>query len=186
MIQTHARILLEGYRILLEQYRTTPVFKDVAFLTVPTQAEAPQSLGELRQSVAAGTLPVALEHGDTSIYGSAVANATFRMMHDAGHVIYGKEMTYYDEVVLACLQWEDLYPVFRDLGANNDLLWQLERLYLADTVGQSHYCHRAGGFPKDQRRFVRTLLDLGGDRYTIENVVDMMMNLRLYEENPDA
>lgn len=186
MNQHLARILVHGYKAVIKQYLTMHAFKDVRIFTVDKQDDAPQTLHALREYVEGhGHLVVALEHGETSIYGSAHANAWFRAFHDLGHLVYNREMTYEDEVALALTQWQDLAPIFREMGATEVLLQDLCRLYLFDTVGQSRYCLLTGRFPHDQTTFADTLhhvLDWEMNVGDVLTGVDMLVKHKLFPE----
>jgi hypothetical protein len=164
-----------------------PAFKGVRIFTVDKQDDAPQTLHALREYVKEHRrLVVALEHGETSIYGNAKANAWFRAFHDLGHLVYNREMTYEEEVQLALTQWGDLEPIFREMGATRNLIQDLYRLYLFDTVGQSRYCLLTGRFPSDQVAFVENLhavLDWEVDGADdVVRGVDMLVKHRLFLE----
>lgn len=153
-----ARILVYGYKEMIKRYRELPAFRGLRIYTVNKQADAPQTLPELRKDLEErAQLVVALEHGESSIYGGAKENAWFRAFHDLGHLVYNREMAYADEVQLAITQWYDLEPVFAGMGADDNLLLALRRLYLIDTVGQSRYCLITGRFPRDQSAFADAL-----------------------------
>lgn len=187
MIQTHAALLVHGYKQLIAEYRTLPHLRNVRCVAVRTQAEAPQDLEEMRRRVRQfGRLEIALENGESSIYGSARANAWFRLFHDMGHLIYNREMTYVDEVALAKTQWLDLEPTFRKMGANEFLVTNLAALYFIDTVGQSHYHLLVGKFPDNQAAFAKAvyaLLDPDGQlQRGVLLAVDMLVKHGLYKE----
>lgn len=181
-----ARILVHGYKAVIKQYLTMPAFKGVRIFTVDKQDDAPQTLHALRGCVKEHRrLVVALEHGETSIYGDAKANAWFRAFHDLGHLVYNREMTYEEEVQLALTQWLDLEPIFREMGATLNLIQDLFRLYLFDTVGQSRYCLLTGRFPSDQVAFVENLhavLDWEVDGADVVRGVDMLVKNDLFPE----
>ena len=128
---------------------------------------------------------MALEHGETSIYGDAKANAWFRAFHDLGHLVYNREMTYEEEAQLALTQWLDLEPTFLEMGATPNLIQDLYRLYLFDTVGQSRYCLLTGRFPHDQTAFADALhhvLDWEMDAGDVLTGVDMLVKHGLFPE----
>lgn len=187
MNQHLARILVHGYKAMIKEYLTLPDFKGVRIFTVAKQSDAPQALHALREYVKKHhRLVVALEHGETSIYGSAHANAWFRAFHDLGHLVYNRKMTYEEEVSLACTQWGDLEPTFRGMGARSNLIQDLHRLYLFDTVGQSRYCLLTGRFPNDQMAFVENLhavLDWEVDGADVVRGVDMLVRNDLFPES---
>lgn len=140
--------LLQAMQKQIAVYRQS--FPGLRIVFVEAQEEAPQSLADLRACVEAGELPIALEHGDKTIYQGDWANGIFRIFHDLGHLIYNKEMTYSDEVALAFKGWNDLSEHL----PKDAPLAELYYLYAADTIGQSSYCHVTGRFPDDQQRFV--------------------------------
>lgn len=184
MNQHLARILVHGYKAMIKRYLAMHAFKDVRIFTVDKQDDAPQTLHALREYVEEyGQLVVALEHGETSIYGGAKENAWFRAFHDLGHLVYNREMTYADEVQLAITQWYDLAPVFAGMGADDNLLLALRRLYLIDTVGQSRYCLLTDRFPRNQSAFADTLhavLDLDAGPGAVLRGVDMLAEHGLF------
>lgn len=147
-----AFILLQAMQKQIAVYRQS--FPGLRIVFVESQEEAPQSLAELQACVEAGELPIALEHGDKTIYQGDWANGIFRVFHDLGHLIYNKEMTYSDEVALAFNGWNDLSGHF----PKDAPIAGLYCLYAADTIGQSQYCHETGCFPDDQQRFVELVL----------------------------
>jgi hypothetical protein len=187
MNQHLARILVHGYKAMIKRYLAMPAFKGVRIFTVDKQDDAPQTLHTLREYVKEhGRLIVALEHGETSIYGDAKANAWFRAFHDLGHLVYNREMTYEEEVQLALTQWGDLVPIFREMGATRNLIQDLYRLYLFDTVGQSRYCLLTGRFPNDQMAFVENLhavLDWEVAGADVVRGVDMLVKNDLFPES---
>ena len=187
MNQHLARILVHGYKAVIKQYLAMPAFKGVRIFTVDKQDDAPQTLHTLREYVEEyGRLVVALEHGESSIYGSAHANAWFRAFHDLGHLVYNRETAYEEEVSLALTQWQDLEPTFREMGAPENLLQGLYRLYLFDTVAQSRYCLLTGRFPYDQAAFADTLhsvLDWGANSADVLRGVDMLVKHKLFPES---
>ncbi len=186
MNQHLARILVHGYKAVIKQYLTMHAFEGVRIFTVDKQDDAPQTLYSLREYVKEHRrLVVALEHGETSIYGDAKANAWFRAFHDLGHLVYNREMTYEEEVALALTQWQDLAPIFQEMGATPNLIQDLYRLYLFDTVGQSRFCLLTGRFPHDQTAFADALhhvLDWEVDSDDVLTGVDMLVKYDLFPE----
>lgn len=186
MSQHLARILVHGYKTMIKRYLDMPGFKGIRIFAVNKQSDAPQTLHALRESITGRRqLVVALEHGETSIYGDAKANAWFRAFHDLGHLVYNREMTYEEEVQLALTQWQDLAPVFREMGATPNLIQDLYRLYLFDTVGQSRYCLLTGRFPNDQSAFADTLHIVLDWELGVADVVwgvDMLVKNNLFPE----
>lgn len=144
--------LLQAMQKQISIYRQS--FPGLRIVFVESQEEAPQSLAELQACVEAGELPIALEHGDKTIYQGDWANGIFRVFHDLGHLIYNKEMTYRDEVDLAYMGWADIVRHF-PVGMKLDDLY---KIYAADTIGQSVFCNDTGRFPQDQLKFVELVL----------------------------
>lgn len=149
--------LVQAYQRVIAAYRQTDQLPAGTIIRiVPKQDHAPQSLEALVEWVEQfKALPIAAEHGELSIYGGDLTNAVFRAFHDAGHYVHRKAMTFEDEVELAVLQWAELVPELRALGAD---LQRCRVLYFADTVGQSVYCERTGRFPSDQVAFVEMIV----------------------------
>ena len=149
--------LVQAYQRAIAAYRRTGrIPSGTTILIVQKQDDAPQSLTALVEWVDRyKTLPIAAEHGERSIYGGDLTNAVFRAFHDAGHYVHCKAMAFSDEVSLADIQWGELEPELRELGAD---LPRCRALYFADTVGQSVYCERTGRFPSDQVAFVEAIV----------------------------
>lgn len=152
-LQHIAHLLVRAYKLCITDYLHTGKIKaDTRFFTVPTQAQAPQTLAELRECYAEGVLPIAEEFSEHSIYGRR-GNVIFRAWHDCGHLIHGKEMDAKDEKDLAALGWLGLYrfiPV--------EYHTQASLVYLADTWAQTHYCELTGRFPVRQDLFVQDVV----------------------------
>lgn len=148
--------LVQAYQRVIAAYRQTDQLPaGTVIRIVQKQDHAPQSLPELMEWVDQfKALPIAAEHGERSIYGGDLTNAVFRAFHDAGHYVHSKGMVFTDEVSLADIQWGELMPELRELGAD---LPRCRALYFADTVGQSVYCERTGRFPSDQVAFVEAI-----------------------------
>lgn len=120
---------------------------------VQTYAEAPSTLVEMRDCIRDnnGVLYVAQEGCAQSIYGER-GNLWFRAMHDLGHLTFGKDTTYKDEIDLAFILWQyipDHIP--------SEYWEDCARVYIADTIGQSMYCDEHGVFPADQITFVQAV-----------------------------
>lgn len=120
---------------------------------VQTYAEAPSTLAEMRDCIRDndGVLYVAQEGCAQSIYGGR-GNLWFRIMHDLGHLTFGKDTTYKDECDLAMILWQFIAD---ELPA--DYLCDYAQVYIADTIGQSMYCDEHGVFPVDQAAFVQAV-----------------------------
>ncbi len=120
---------------------------------VQTYAEAPSTLAEMRDCIRDnnGVLYVAQEGCAQSIYGER-GNLWFRTMHDLGHLTFGKETTYKDEIDLAFILWQyipDHIP--------SEYWEDCAQVYIADTIGQSLYYDAHGAFPDNQVAFVQAV-----------------------------
>lgn len=148
-----AHLLVRAYKLCITDYIHTGKIKaDTRFFTVQTQAQAPQTLAELRECYAEGVLPIAKEFSEHSIYGRR-DNVIFRAWHDCGHLILNKEMSAKDEKDLAALQWLDIY---RFIQPEHHMAASL--VYLADTWAQTYYCELTGRFPVRQDLFVQDVV----------------------------
>lgn len=118
---------------------------------VKLQADAPQTLAQMRVSMEHGPLVIASEHSETSIYGLS-GNILFRLFHDLGHLWYGLDTTHEDELSLAKLHWADL-------RGHIPTLWRehCQHVFFADTAAQSQHAAERGCFPVDQRAFVKSV-----------------------------
>lgn len=118
---------------------------------VKLQADAPQTLAQMRVSIEHGPLVIASEHSETSIYGLS-GNILFRLFHDLGHLWYGLDTTHEDELSLAKLHWADL-------RGHIPALWRehCQHVFFADTAAQSQHAAEHGCFPVDQRAFVKSV-----------------------------
>lgn len=118
---------------------------------VKLQADAPQTLAQMRVSIEHGPLVIAREHSETSIYGLS-GNILFRLFHDLGHLWYGLDTTHEDELSLAKLHWADL-------RGHIPALWRehCQHVFFADTAAQSQHAAERGCFPVDQRAFVKSV-----------------------------
>lgn len=114
---------------------------------------APANLGDLRREVRAcqiSGLPlrVSSQHSDRTIYQTPLINMAFRFVHDTRHVHLDAEFDTDGELLVASCHLARL----KHDGFDNGTIES--RLMLADTVGQTVFAARTGGFPVDQRRFV--------------------------------
>lgn len=151
-LQHIAHLLVRAYKLCITDYLHTGKIKaDTRFFAVPTQAQAPQTLAELRECYAKGVLPIAEEFSEHAIYGSR-GNVIFRAWHDCGHLIFDTEMSASDEKDLAALQW---IHISRFIPA--DMQTIVSYVYLADTWAQTHYCELTGRFPVRQDLFVQDI-----------------------------
>lgn len=118
---------------------------------VKLQADAPQTLAQMRVSMEHGPLVITSEHSETSIYGLS-GNILFRLFHDLGHLWYGLDTTHEDELSLAKLHWGDL-------RGHIPALWRehCQHVFFADTAAQSQHAAERGCFPADQRAFVKSV-----------------------------
>lgn len=118
---------------------------------VKLQADAPQTLAQMRVSMEHGPLVIASEHSETSIYGLS-GNILFRLFHDLGHLWYDLDTTHEDELRLAKLHWADL-------RLHIPALWRehCQHVFFADTAAQSQHAAERGCFPADQRAFVKSV-----------------------------
>ncbi|AUV61712.1 hypothetical protein HOS76_gp18 [Pseudomonas phage Henninger] len=142
-----ACLLVNAYRECITEYRA------LLPLALSISKDAPDTFAKLQAGAASGQLVVSPEHSETAIYGGA-GNITFRVFHDYGHLLYGKEFETSQECELARIQWVDLkvhLPVeWHDI---------CHVVYFADTCKQSEYEASTGHFPKDQRAFVLEILN---------------------------
>lgn len=118
---------------------------------VKLQADAPQTLAQMRVSMEHGPLVITSEHSETSIYGLS-GNILFRLFHDLGHLWYGLDTTHEDELRLAKRHWDDL-------RGHIPALWRehCQHVFFADTAAQSQHAAERGCFPVDQRAFVKSV-----------------------------
>lgn len=118
---------------------------------VKLQADAPQTLAQMRVSMEHGPLVIASEHSETSIYGLS-GNILFRLFHDLGHLWYGRDTTHEDELSLVKLHWADL-------RGHIPALWRehCQHVFFADTAAQSQHAAERGCFPTDQKAFVKSV-----------------------------
>lgn len=118
---------------------------------VKLQADAPQTLAQMRVSIEHGPLVIASEHSETSIYGLS-GNILFRLFHDLGHLWYGLDTTHEEELRLAKWHWADL-------RGHIPALWRehCQHVFFADTAAQSQHAAERGCFPGDQRAFVKSV-----------------------------
>lgn len=152
-LQHIAHLLVRAYKLCITDYLHTGKIKaDTRFFAVPTQAQAPQTLAELRECYAEGVLPIAEEFSEHSIYGRR-GNVIFRAWHDCGHLIYRLEMTAEDEKLLATTQWFDIERFIPDYAKD-----ACYKVYFADTLAQTHYCELTGNFPVRQDLFVQDVV----------------------------
>ncbi len=137
-----ACLLVEAYKKLITEYQL------IMPLDLGVSKEAPDSFAKLKAEAAEGRLLVSPEFSETAIYGTS-GNITFRVFHDYGHLIYGKEFTTADECELARIQWADIKPCIPP-----EWVSVCHAVYFADTCEQSLFEASTGSFPSDQRAFV--------------------------------
>lgn len=134
--------LVTAYRLAIQEYRS------ILPLDLRVSDDAPESFEELKTNARAGFLAVTPAHSETAIYGAS-GNATFRIFHDYGHLLYGRHFTTEDEVKLAMFQWGDI----KDYIAP-EWLSICHCVYFADTLEQTRYESTHGHFPANQKEFV--------------------------------
>lgn len=149
-----ANHLVRAYGIVARDYyqRLTGFsVGQVPYRVVKLQADAPQTLAQMRVSIEHGPLVIASEHSETSIYGLS-GNILFRLFHDLGHLWYGLDTTHEDELRLAKLHWADL-------RGHIPALWRehCQHVFFADTAAQSQHAAERGCFPADQKAFVKSV-----------------------------
>ena len=149
-----ANHLVRAYGIVArDYYQRLTGFSDgqVPCRVVKLQADAPQTLAQMRISIEHGPLVITSEHSETSIYGLS-GNILFRLFHDLGHLWYGLDTTHEDELSLAKLHWADL-------RGHIPALWRehCQHVFFADTAAQSQHAAERGCFPVDQRAFVKSV-----------------------------
>lgn len=91
------------------------------------------------------------------VYTTAAGNHAFRFWHDLGHAQHGLTFSPDDEIELASRQMAEL--VRKGVPVDSLAL----RLFTADTIGQTTYAQRFGGFVNNQLRFVTNVLVRGID-----------------------
>lgn len=123
-------------------------YQQIMPLSLGISDNAPDNFEKLKEEARRGRLVVTTEFSNTAIYGLS-GNVTFRTFHDYGHLLYNKDFTTSDEVLLAHMQWLDLVRYIEPEWQNI-----CNVVYIADTVRQSEYEARNGCFPHNQRRFV--------------------------------
>lgn len=149
-----ANLLVRAYGIVARDYyqRLTGFsVGQVPCRVVKLQADAPQTLAQMRVSMEHGPLVIASEHSETSIYGLS-GNILFRLSHDLGHLWYGLDTTHEEELRLAKWHWADL-------RGHIPALWRehCQHVFFADTAAQSQHAAERGCFPGDQRAFVKSV-----------------------------
>ncbi|WYW04449.1 hypothetical protein Mudajogi_00004 [Pseudomonas phage vB_PpuP-Mudajogi] len=142
-----ACLLVNAYTQCIAEYR------QLMPLALSISKDAPDTFAKLQAGAASGQLVVSPEHSETSIYGVA-GNITFRVFHDYGHLVYGKEFETAQEVELARIQWHDL-----KVYIPTEWVGICHTVYFADTAEQSKYESETGKFPDDQRSFVLGFLN---------------------------
>lgn len=135
--------LVDAYKKVTAEY-----LRDYPRLNIKVTQDGVSSFGELFHGFANGTLVINTSHSETCIYGRD-GNVAFRTMHDLGHCVGHYLFIADDEVALALEQW----PAVK---AHLPEAWVgiCERVYLADTVGQTEFEVKHGHFPADQKAFV--------------------------------
>lgn len=149
-----ANHLVRAYGIVArEYYRRLTGFavEQVPCRVVKLQADAPQTLAQLRVCMEHGPLIIASEHSETSIYGLS-GNILFRLFHDLGHLLYNCDTTHEHEMRLAQQHWGDLRE-------HIPALWRehCQHVFFADTAAQSQHAAERGCFPTDQKAFVKSV-----------------------------
>lgn len=91
------------------------------------------------------------------VYTTAAGNHAFRFWHDLGHAEHELTFSPEDEIELATRQMAEL--IRYGVGVDSLAL----RLFSADTIGQTVYAQRFGGFVNNQLRFVTNVLVRGID-----------------------
>ncbi|MGV8919526.1 MAG: hypothetical protein ACOH2R_17295 [Pseudomonas sp.] len=134
---------------LVAAYRKTIAEYQALFpLALSVCPNAPDNYEALVYEAHTGALRVSPEHNKSSIYGAS-GNLTFRVMHDYGHLLYGKRFELADELELARIQWVDLKVHLPEGWVD-----VCHAVYMADTQEQSKFEAETGQFPVDQTSFV--------------------------------
>ena len=140
--------LVTAYKKAIEAYRA-----DAITVQVGISDASPETFEALWAQYQSGLITVNTAHSETAIYGKA-GNATFRVFHDIGHIVYLKQFTMADEVELAQRQWYDILPHIPAQWVD-----VCRVVYLADTCEQSKFADaNNGAFPVDQTAFVGAYL----------------------------
>jgi hypothetical protein len=161
-----AKHLHLAYLKALHHLHDSGEFPHLRVLVVRTCAEAPSTLEALYEACRwENVVRVAIEHGEHSIYGIK-GNLAFRFLHDLGHLMGNYAMEYDDEVALALHQWPSIAK-----HIPHEWRAECQRVYFADTIGQSIYCKLTGTFPANQRDFVLQLLTIHKDGDSLEQSV---------------
>ncbi len=147
VLSAAANHLVAAYKQAIAEYR------EILAVEVGVSPDSPETFEALKAQAESGCVTVSLAHSDKAIYGRD-GNATFRVFHDLGHLIYDKKFTTEDEVALANIQWLDIKN-FIDPAMQG----VCKVVYFADTVEQSLFCDRTGDFPVDQKAFVLEFLN---------------------------
>lgn len=142
-----AAILVEAYKKAITEYQA------IMPLALGIEHDAPETYAALCANCEAGKLVVTKAFSAFAIYGEA-GNVTFRVFHDYGHLLYGKNFTTKQEVELAYLQWQDVKK-----HIPQEWVAVAHTVYFADTVEQSLFEQETGAFPVDQKAFVQRRLD---------------------------
>lgn len=148
-----AQLLVEAYKKVTKELLRGMPAGCTRIKEVRRYSEAPSTLDEMRSCIqgTGGVLLIAGEGCENSIYGRT-GNLWFRAMHDLGHLTFDKRTTYADEVDLAGILWQ-LVMVHIPAEYRQDC----NRVYFADTIGQSMHSDEYGYFPADQVTFVREM-----------------------------
>lgn len=146
VLSSAASHLVTGYKhVIASFYAKRPLILGIS-------KDSPDTYEALIANADAGVLSVSPEFSDYAIYGKS-GNATFRIFHDYGHILYGMKFTLQDEIALADILWAELEKVIQP-----EMREVCRVVYMADTKEQSLFCDQTGDFPVDQKTFVKKFL----------------------------